>query len=98
MKQYAKKQEAAKEAKSVAEEKPTEDTPAMQVAMSITRPEDFYLPDWARISSPFSSHSPWEFFPSAMVISGGGVSKLNVGSVKQKFNELISANSSKDAT
>ncbi|XP_058785007.1 uncharacterized protein LOC131659906 [Vicia villosa] len=98
LKQYAKKQEVAQVAKPVVEEKPAEDTPAMQVAISITRPEDFYLPEWAKISSPLSSHSPWELFPSAMVISGGGFSKLTVGSVKRKFDELISANSSKIAT
>src|SRR4051812_20048429 len=33
-----------------------------------------------------------------MVISGGGFSKLTVGSVKRKFDELISASSSKAAT
>ncbi|XP_058745895.1 uncharacterized protein LOC131618745 [Vicia villosa] len=98
LKKYAKKQEATKEAKPVTEEKPEEDTPAMQVAMSITRPEDFYLPEWARVSSTPSPHSPWEIFPSAMVISGGGFSKLTVGSVKRKFDELISASSSKAAT
>ncbi|XP_058759870.1 uncharacterized protein LOC131633170 [Vicia villosa] len=98
LKQYTKKQEAAKDAKPVVEEKPAEDTPAMQVAMSITRPEDFYLPDWAKISSTPPPHSPWEFFHSAMVISGGGFSKLTIRSVKRKFDELISANSSKAAT
>ncbi|XP_058733215.1 uncharacterized protein LOC131604816 [Vicia villosa] len=98
LKQYAKKQEATKEAKPVVKEKLAEDTPAMQAAMSITRPEDFYLPDWARVSSTPSSHNPWEFFPSAMVISEGGFSKLIVGSVKLKFDELISANSKKSAT
>ncbi|XP_058761739.1 uncharacterized protein LOC131635149 [Vicia villosa] len=82
LKQYAKKQEAAKEAKPIIEEKPVDDTPAMQVAMSITRPEDFYLHDWAKSTTAPSPHSPWEMFPSAMVISGGGFSKLTVGSVK----------------
>ncbi|XP_058722192.1 uncharacterized protein LOC131593949 [Vicia villosa] len=96
-KQYAKKQEAAKEAKSVTEEKPAGDTFAMQVAMSITRPEDFYLPDWARSATAPSPHSSWEMFPSAMVISGGGFNKLTVGSVKRKFNELLSSSSSKVA-
>ncbi|XP_058764885.1 uncharacterized protein LOC131638342 [Vicia villosa] len=91
LKQYAKKQEAAREAKPVTEEEPAEDTPAMQVAMSITRPEDFYLPDWANAATTYSSHNTWERFPSAMVISGGGFSKLTVGSVKRKFDELISA-------
>ncbi|XP_058780878.1 uncharacterized protein LOC131654974 [Vicia villosa] len=97
LKQYAKKQEAAKEAKPVTEEKPTEVTPAMQVAMSITRPEDFRLPDWARSEAAPSPLIPWETFPSVMVISGGGFSKLTVGSVKRKFDELLSASSSKTA-
>ncbi|XP_058726284.1 uncharacterized protein LOC131597614 [Vicia villosa] len=98
LKQYAKKQEATREAKPVVEEKPAEDTPAMQVAMSITRPEDFYLPDWAKSATTTSPHSAWEMFPSAMVISGGGFNKLTVGSVKRKFDELISASASKAAT
>ncbi|XP_058741220.1 uncharacterized protein LOC131613581 [Vicia villosa] len=41
LKQYAKKQEATKEAKPITEEKPAEDMPAIQVAMSITRPKAF---------------------------------------------------------
>ncbi|XP_058741225.1 uncharacterized protein LOC131613585 [Vicia villosa] len=41
LKQYAKKQEATKEAKPITEEKLAEDTPAIQVAMSITRPKAF---------------------------------------------------------
>ncbi|XP_058726074.1 uncharacterized protein LOC131597391 [Vicia villosa] len=97
LKQYTKKQEASKEAKPITEEKPMEDTPAMQVAMSVTRPEDFYLPDWARASTAPSPHNSWEMFPSAMVISDGGFSKLTVGSVKQKFDELLSASSTKAA-
>ncbi|XP_058783996.1 uncharacterized protein LOC131658752 [Vicia villosa] len=98
LKQYAKKQEAAREAKPVTEEKPAEDTPAMQVAMSVTRPEDFYLPDWANTETTNSSYSARERFPSAMVISGGVFSKLTVGSVKRKFNELISASASVAST
>ncbi|XP_058758369.1 uncharacterized protein LOC131631595 [Vicia villosa] len=98
LKQYAKKQEAIIEAKPVTEEKVAEDTPAMQVAMSVTRPEDFYLPDWANAATTYSSHSTWERFPSAMVISGGGFSKLTVGSVKRKFDELISASANVAST
>ncbi|XP_058760613.1 uncharacterized protein LOC131633953 [Vicia villosa] len=86
LKQYSKKQEAAKEAKPITEEKPAEDTSAMQVAMSITRPEDFYLPDWVKSATALSPHSSWEMFPSAMV-----------GSVKRKFDELLSASLSKAA-
>ncbi|XP_058766111.1 uncharacterized protein LOC131639643 [Vicia villosa] len=96
--QYAKKQEAAREAKPVTEEKTAEDTPAMQVAVSITRSEDFYLPGWAKSATTTSPHSAWEMFPSATVISGGGFSKLTVGSVKRKFDELISASASKATT
>ncbi|XP_058786680.1 uncharacterized protein LOC131661234 [Vicia villosa] len=98
LKQYAKKQETPKETKAIAEEQPAEDTSTLQVAMSVTPPEDFYIPDRVGASMFLSSHSPWESFPSAMVISGGGFSKLTVGSVKQKFEELISASSSKTAT
>ncbi|XP_058762717.1 uncharacterized protein LOC131636086 [Vicia villosa] len=57
LKQYAKKQEAAREAKPVTEEKPAKDTPAMQVAMSVTRPQDFYLPDCANTATTNSSYS-----------------------------------------
>ncbi|XP_058725951.1 uncharacterized protein LOC131597261 [Vicia villosa] len=95
LKQYAKKQEAARETKPVTEEKLAEDTPAIQVAMSITRPEDFYLPDWAAPATTTSPYSAWEMFPYAMVISRGGFSKLTVGSVKRKFDELISASANK---
>ncbi|XP_058759628.1 uncharacterized protein LOC131632930 [Vicia villosa] len=98
LKQYPKKQEAAREAKPVTKKKPAEDTPAIQVAMSITRPKEFYLPDWAASVTTTSPYSAGEMFPSAMVISGGGFSKLTVGSVKRKFDELISASANKAAT
>lgn len=82
LKQYAKKQETPQEAKTVAEEKPIKDTSALQVAMSVTRPKDLYIHDWASTQMFFSLHNPWEAFLSIMVISGGGFSKLTVGSVK----------------
>lgn len=54
--------------------------------MSITRTENFYIPDLAIIPTYLSSHKshsrPW---------SGGGFNKLTVGSVKRKFEELILA-------
>lgn len=46
----------------------------------------------------FSSHSPYESFTSTTVISGGGFNKLMMGSVKQKFEELILASSGKTTT
>jgi hypothetical protein len=70
------------------EEAQAEDTGPKQVALSITRPEDFY------ISGEVSARlSKWENFPSAMVITCGGFNNLTVGSVKRKFDELISASS-----
>ena len=44
-----------------------------------------------------STHSPWESFPVAMVISGGGFNRNTVGSVKRRFNQLIKVNSEMDA-
>ena len=46
----------------------------------------------------FSSHSPWESFPAAMVISDGGFNRHTVESVKRRFDQLIEANSDMDAT
>ncbi|KAK2443631.1 hypothetical protein QL285_014717 [Trifolium repens] len=56
--------------------------------MSITQPEDFYISE--EVSARLSK---WENFPSAMVITGGGFNTYIVGSVKKKFDELISASS-----
>ena len=66
--------------------------------MSITRPEDFYLPDMEGVSLYFSSHSPWESHPATMVISSGGFNRHTVGSVKRRFDQLVEANSDMDAT
>jgi hypothetical protein len=70
------------------EEAPAEDNGTRQVAMSITQPEDFYISE--EVSARLSK---WENFPSAMVITGGGFNTYIVGSVKKKFDELISASS-----
>jgi hypothetical protein len=70
------------------EEAPAEDNGTRQVAMSITQPEDFYISE--EVSARLSK---WENFPSAMVITGGGFNTYTVGSVKKKFDELISASS-----
>ncbi|XP_058726740.1 uncharacterized protein LOC131598126 [Vicia villosa] len=75
----------------------TEDCIHLKDAIEILIREG-HFPDWAGGSSTLSTYSPWEFPPSAMVISRGGFSKLTVGSVKRKFDELISASSSKAAT
>ena len=66
--------------------------------MSISRPEDFYIPEELNVPLYFATHSPWETFPSALVISGGGFNKITVGSVKRRFDQLISTSSNQNAT
>ncbi|XP_058760264.1 uncharacterized protein LOC131633581 [Vicia villosa] len=59
----------------------------LQVALSVTRPEDF-IPS----VGVTSALSVWEGFPTAMLIyNGGDPGSLTIGSVKRKFDELISA-------
>ena len=77
--------------------KESPDINIIPVAMSISQPKDFYFPDMENIPLYFSSHSPWESFPVAMVISSRGFNKHTVGSVKRRFEQLIKANSDKDA-
>ncbi|XP_058766541.1 uncharacterized protein LOC131640151 [Vicia villosa] len=58
----------------------------LQVALSVTRTEDF-IPS----VGVTSALSVWEGFPTAMLISNGGdPGSLTIGSVKRKFDELIS--------
>ena len=54
--------------------------------MSISRPEDFYYVDMENVPLYFSFHSPWEYFPAAMVILGKGFNRHTVGSVKIRFD------------
>lgn len=67
----------------------------MPVALNITRPEDFFIPDQMAFPDYNANSSPWKNFPTAMVIFGGGGSKLTTGSVKRKFEELIQQTLSK---
>lgn len=57
----------------------------MLVELSITHPEKFYISDETG-------------FPSTMVKLGGGSNKMTVGSMKSKFNKLISTTSAKNST
>ncbi|CAI8609842.1 unnamed protein product [Vicia faba] len=66
--------------------------------MSISQPKHFYFPNKENVPLYFSSHSSWESFPVALVISGRGFNKNIMGSVKRKFEQLIKANSDMDAT
>ena len=56
--------------KNVEEGKKSPDLDTISVTLSISRPKDFYFPDMGDIPLYFSTHSPWESFPAAMVISG----------------------------
>ncbi|XP_058733521.1 uncharacterized protein LOC131605145 [Vicia villosa] len=65
------------------------DSRPLEIALSVTRPEDF-IPS-VGVTSALST---WEGFPTAMVISNGGdPGSLTISSVKRKFDELITANS-----
>ncbi|XP_058754185.1 uncharacterized protein LOC131627358 [Vicia villosa] len=87
---YTKKGEPPRrEAPRNSDEGNSPDSRPLQVALSVTRPEDF-IPS-VRVTTAFST---WEGFPTAMVISNGGEpGSLTISSVKRKFDELISANS-----
>ncbi|XP_058734285.1 uncharacterized protein LOC131606015 [Vicia villosa] len=64
------------------------DNRPLQVALSVTRPEDF-IPS-VGVSATLSK---WEGFPFSMVVSNGGdPGSLTISSVKRKFDELLSAN------
>ena len=74
LKQFTKNKEAPRqevqESKKIEEETPSSDNTGLQVALSITRPEDFYVPEEPEVPLYFATHSPWENFPSTLVIQG----------------------------
>ncbi|MCI20469.1 hypothetical protein A2U01_0041631, partial [Trifolium medium] len=81
IKQYVKKRENPRpkncEASTVEEEKPaTIGQNPKQVAMSISRPEDFFAPEYLEDKYAAPILTKWENFPEAMVISGGGFNKV----------------------
>ncbi|PNX59370.1 hypothetical protein L195_g059656, partial [Trifolium pratense] len=101
LKQYIKKNniprlEAA--GTSTIEEAPLEKTGHKPVALSISRPEDFSIPDYLEDTYIAPTLHEWETFAETMVISGGGFDKHTVGSIKRKFEELIDASSNMSAT
>lgn len=76
-----------------AEEDRSPDVGPIQVSLYVSRPEDFEVP------KELSALFPWEKFPLAMVIIGGGLLRhLTIRSVKGRFDELIGANSNKNPT
>ncbi|XP_058723609.1 uncharacterized protein LOC131595302 [Vicia villosa] len=87
---YTKKGETSRrEGQGTSDGDNSPDDRPLQIALSVTRLEDF-IPS----VGVNSALSPWEGFPTAMVISNGGdPGSLTIISVKRKFDELISANS-----
>ncbi|KAI5448654.1 hypothetical protein KIW84_015887 [Lathyrus oleraceus] len=74
LKQYTRKNEAPRRDEPE-KKRPREDTPPdnspYQVALCVSRPEDFFLPE-PLPEGKITALSPWENFPATLVISGGG--------------------------
>ncbi|CAJ2653881.1 unnamed protein product [Trifolium pratense] len=68
------------------------------VALAISKPEDFFVPDYLDDTYVAPTLSKWDALAQAMVISGGGFDKQTVGSIKRKFEELIDGSSNLSAT
>ncbi|KAI5424734.1 hypothetical protein KIW84_030792 [Lathyrus oleraceus] len=74
LKQYTRKNEAPRHGEPE-KKRPRGDTPPdnspYQVALCVSRPEDFFLPE-PLPEGKITALSPWENFPTTLVISGGG--------------------------
>jgi hypothetical protein len=69
-----------------------------KIALCISRPEDFVVPETTEDENLSPTFSKWENFAETMVISAGGYSKKTIGSVKRKFEELIDSSSKQPVT
>ncbi|KAI5430429.1 hypothetical protein KIW84_034855 [Lathyrus oleraceus] len=92
LKQYTRKNEAPRHDEPE-KKRPREDTPPdnspYPVALCVSRPEDFFLPE-PLPEGKITALSPWENFPTTLVISGGGTNGESAAlSVKRKFDELL---------
>ncbi|XP_050876397.1 uncharacterized protein LOC127080113 [Lathyrus oleraceus] len=92
LKQYTRKNEAPRHDEPE-KKRPREDTPPdnspYPVALCVSRPEDFFLPE-PLPEGRITALSPWENFPTTLVISGGGTNGESAAlSVKRKFDELL---------
>ncbi|CAJ2674993.1 unnamed protein product [Trifolium pratense] len=83
---------------SNAEEAAPERSGHKPVALAISRPEDFFVPDYLDDTYVAPTLNKWDALAQAMVISGGGFDKQTVGSIKRKFEELIDGSSNLSAT
>ncbi|KAI5401044.1 hypothetical protein KIW84_065763 [Lathyrus oleraceus] len=96
LKQYTRKNEAPRhdepEKKRPRENTPPDNSP-YQVALCVSRPEDFFLPE-PLPEGKITALSPWEDFPTTLVISGGGTNGESAAlSVKLKGQAVVSTKS-----
>ena len=69
--------------------RPSDESVPIQTAFSVTRPEDFDIPE--HLQKPLTTHSRWEYFPSAMVINDDRFNDLTINSARRKLDELVDA-------
>ncbi|CAJ2634295.1 unnamed protein product [Trifolium pratense] len=69
-----------------------------QIAMSVSRPEDFAIPSDFGDTRTSPTLSTGDYFTDSLVISGGHMDKHTVGSIKRKFEDLINTSSNMNAT
>ncbi|KAI5396336.1 hypothetical protein KIW84_062517 [Lathyrus oleraceus] len=86
-------EERSSQTRRAREEETPENTPPdnspYQVALCVSRPEDFFPPE-PLPEGKITALSPWEDFPTTLVISGGGTNGESAAlSVKRKFDELL---------
>ncbi|CAJ2654250.1 unnamed protein product [Trifolium pratense] len=102
IKQYVKRDRAprtdAVETSNNSEEAAPERSGHKPVALAISRPEDFFIPDHLDDTYIAPTLNKWDALAQAMVISGGGFDKQTVGSIKRKFEELLDGSSNRSAS
>ncbi|CAJ2673582.1 unnamed protein product [Trifolium pratense] len=69
-----------------------------QIAMSVSRPEDFAIPSGFGDTHTSPTLTTGDYFTDSLVISGGHMDKHTVGSIKRKFEDLINTSSNMNAT
>ncbi|CAJ2674684.1 unnamed protein product [Trifolium pratense] len=101
IKQYVKRDRAPRTdavETSNSEEAAPESSGHKPVALAISRPEDFLIPDHLDDTYIAPTLNKWDTLAQAMVISGGGFDKQTVGSIKRKFEELLDGSSNRSAS
>ncbi|KAK2437304.1 hypothetical protein QL285_022212 [Trifolium repens] len=89
---------AARQTANVEDYHPASTGQEKKVALSISRPEDFRVPDNFEDKNSHPTFSKWENFAETLVISAGGYNQKTIESVKRKFEELIDSSSNQPVT